>query len=213
MSLTKFTENTNVISQLPDTPSLPADQLKAKFDEAGTAIKGYLNSTLTSEVEQLVATEKSALQSAIATLSTQINNALSTLESTMQSNINNLQSKINGTVLYEDSTGTTGAVTLTDSIADGDRIKISGYSIDGNNIVYFSQDVDVILSQNIGIVYKSYRGGTYDYIATENIQLTSTNITRGTQQRVGFSTTTGEGKTVNIDNTLIYITKVVKFDY
>ena len=34
MSLTKFTENTNVISQLPDTPSLPADQLKAKFDEA-----------------------------------------------------------------------------------------------------------------------------------------------------------------------------------
>lgn len=213
MSLTKFTENTNVISQLPDTPSLPADQLKAKFDEAGTAIKGYLNSTLTSEVEQLVATEKSALQLAIATLSTQINNALSTLESTMQSNINNLQSKINGTVLYENSTGTTGAVTLLDSIADGDRIRISGYTSDTNHTVYFSQDLNVVLNEDIGLLFKGFRGGLYDYIVEENIQLISTGITRGVQHKTGFLAQTGEQTGMNVDNTLIYITKVVKFDY
>ena len=42
MSLTKFTDSTNVISQLPDQPALTSAQLKSKFDEAGTSIKNYL---------------------------------------------------------------------------------------------------------------------------------------------------------------------------
>lgn len=77
MSLTKFTEDTNVISELDDTPSLTASQLKAKFDQVGTAIKGYINNTLTGEVEQLVATEKSTLQSLITALGTQIRSEIS----------------------------------------------------------------------------------------------------------------------------------------
>lgn len=70
MSLTKFTESTNIISELDDQPSLTATELKAKFDEVGGKIKTYLNNTLTTETEQLVATEKTALQNSISSLST-----------------------------------------------------------------------------------------------------------------------------------------------
>lgn len=69
MSLTKFTESTNIISELDDQPSLTATELKAKFDEVGGKIKTYLNNTLTTETEQLVATEKTALQNSISSLS------------------------------------------------------------------------------------------------------------------------------------------------
>lgn len=77
MSLTKFTENMSIISALPDAPTLTASELKAKFDEAGTKIKTYLNNTLTTETEQLVATEKSTLQGLITALGTQIRNEIS----------------------------------------------------------------------------------------------------------------------------------------
>jgi hypothetical protein len=80
MSLTKYTERTDVISQLSDQPALTSAQLKAKFDESGTKIKNYLNNTLTTEVEQLVATEKSALQTIINTLQTNITNYISDRE-------------------------------------------------------------------------------------------------------------------------------------
>lgn len=82
MSLTRFTGNTNAIAQLPDTPSLTSEQLKAKFDEAGSSIKDYLNNDLAPEVEQLVAEEKSTLQRQISNLSIStteaINNAITT---------------------------------------------------------------------------------------------------------------------------------------
>lgn len=79
MSLTKFTGNTNVVSQLADVPVQTGDELKAKFDEAGTSIKNYLNNTLTTEVEQLVATEKTALQNSISSLSTSTTSSINEL--------------------------------------------------------------------------------------------------------------------------------------
>lgn len=72
MSLTKFTGNTNVISELSDTPTETATELKAKFDEAGTSIKNYLNNTLTEETEQLVSTTRTNLQTLIANLRTEL---------------------------------------------------------------------------------------------------------------------------------------------
>lgn len=82
MSLTKFTEDTNVISALDDTPSLTSAQLKAKFDEVGTKIKGYINNTLTGEVDQLVATEKSSLQTSISNLNTTLTGTINDLNTT-----------------------------------------------------------------------------------------------------------------------------------
>lgn len=55
MSLTKLTDDLNIIQKLDDEPNdvggLTAAELKAKFDEAGNAIQTYLNDTLTTEID------------------------------------------------------------------------------------------------------------------------------------------------------------------
>lgn len=54
MELTKLTRDMGIIAKLDDEPNdvggLSAAQLKAKFDEAGEAIKAYLNETLLPEL-------------------------------------------------------------------------------------------------------------------------------------------------------------------
>lgn len=56
MAFSRFTDDMNIISALPDKPNEPpdsysADALKAKFDEGASRIKTYLNNTLTPELE------------------------------------------------------------------------------------------------------------------------------------------------------------------
>lgn len=50
MAFTQFTRDMDIIAKLSDSPNvddgLTADQLKAKFDEGGKAIKDYINNTL-----------------------------------------------------------------------------------------------------------------------------------------------------------------------
>ena len=55
MSLTKETDNLNIIQALPDTPTITAEQLKAKFDEGPNALKTYLNNVLTAELDTILA--------------------------------------------------------------------------------------------------------------------------------------------------------------
>lgn len=52
-AFTRLTAATNIISSLSNTPNttLDADQLKAKFDEAVTSIKNWINNSLLSELE------------------------------------------------------------------------------------------------------------------------------------------------------------------
>lgn len=108
MSLTKFTGNTNVISQLADVPVQTGDDLKAKFDEAETAIKNYLNNTLTTEVDQLVATEKASLQNLISSLSTSTTNSINELNTNKNTMISDGYSntkvyKIGDLCIYNDT--------------------------------------------------------------------------------------------------------------
>lgn len=65
MSLTKCQAETNVIENLPDSPTLEAQELKRKFDEGSSGIKDFINSILLKEIETLVATEKRNLQTII----------------------------------------------------------------------------------------------------------------------------------------------------
>lgn len=81
MSLTKFTGNTNAISELPDTPTLTSEELKAKFDEAGANIKKYINETLTEEIEQSISNEKTTLQKTISNTKAELNNTIAQLDS------------------------------------------------------------------------------------------------------------------------------------
>lgn len=55
MSITKLTANMTVIGRLADHPTETAAELKAKFDEAPTAIAEYINETLTEEVDAALA--------------------------------------------------------------------------------------------------------------------------------------------------------------
>ena len=59
MPITPFDENLDIIQALADEPNdddgLTADELKAKFDEAGNLIKGYLNDTLIPDTEEMAA--------------------------------------------------------------------------------------------------------------------------------------------------------------
>lgn len=84
MSLTKFTDNTNIISELSDTPIETAAELKGKFDSAGTKIKNYLNNILTEEIEQLVSSTRTNLQTLTTNLRTEMNTAITNLRTEMQ---------------------------------------------------------------------------------------------------------------------------------
>lgn len=53
MSLSKLTDNLNIVSGLENQPTITAAELKAKFDEAAGLIKTYLNSVLTEEIDSL----------------------------------------------------------------------------------------------------------------------------------------------------------------
>ena len=62
MSLTKLTDNLNVIQSLPDKPTQTASQLKEKFDKAGNIIKNHINNTLSSELDTLITNLQNAVQ-------------------------------------------------------------------------------------------------------------------------------------------------------
>lgn len=65
MSLPECTVNTNNIQNLPDWPTLPANELKQEFDKSGKDLKDYLNDILVPAVEKLVRDEKANLETSI----------------------------------------------------------------------------------------------------------------------------------------------------
>lgn len=62
MSLPECTVNTNNIQNLPDSPTMTADELKQEFDKSGKDIKNYINEILLPAVQKLVNDEKSNLE-------------------------------------------------------------------------------------------------------------------------------------------------------
>lgn len=119
-----------------------------------------------------------------------------------------LKELLEGTVLYENSTGTSGTVTLSQNITNFKRIKISGFATQNNNF-YFCQEFEVHVNEKTGLVFKTYDSSTYYYMATESLTLNTNSITRGSQKIIGLS---GGGNLIN-DEAIIYITKVVGYDY
>lgn len=90
MSLPKFNEDIQIISKLADEPNdvggLSANELKAKFDEAGNLIKSFINDTLLPYLEAATGAgdigianipglnDAATVQAALQELKTQINN-------------------------------------------------------------------------------------------------------------------------------------------
>lgn len=122
---------------------------------------------------------------------------------------NALKQFIQGTTLYSYNNGTAGNVTLSQDVSNMKRLRIVGYVVI-NDIKYnFLQEVNVVFDGKVGILFKGHLSSTYNYIVGEPIELSSTTITRGTQELIGFDNTGGTFRT----SISIYITKVIGFDY
>jgi len=73
MSLTKLTDNLNVVQGLADKPTQTASQLKEVFDSAGNTIKDYINNTLTTEIDTSLETKANS-----SDVNTSLNNLIKT---------------------------------------------------------------------------------------------------------------------------------------
>ena len=87
MAIPQFTDDINIIQKLADEPNddngLSADELKAKFDEAGVLFKKYINEKLLPSISamntpftSIVGVEAQNVQEAIAALYEQLTNAV-----------------------------------------------------------------------------------------------------------------------------------------
>lgn len=90
MAIPTCTTDTSVISALPDTPALTPAQLKAKFDEAGTGIKDYINNTQNSAIVSTINSAVGVVNSALTSYESSNNSRVTTIEN----NIAQLQGKI-----------------------------------------------------------------------------------------------------------------------
>ena len=84
MAFTKVTKDMSIIGALADKPNdvggLTATQLKAKFDEAGEALKLYLNNTLTAELEAQTGAGNIGIQAITGLTATTVQAALAALK-------------------------------------------------------------------------------------------------------------------------------------
>lgn len=70
MSFTNLTENLNIISSLPDKPTLQSNELKNEFDKAGNLIKEFINDTLLIEVTEEILKNKTTVENSLSSDST-----------------------------------------------------------------------------------------------------------------------------------------------
>lgn len=139
MAFTKVTKDMSIIGALADKPNdvggLTAAQLKAKFDEAGEALKLYLNNTLTAELEAAGGAGNIGIQAIAGIAATTVQGALEALRQAIED--------ATAGVLLDGSVTTaklgTGAVT-TDKLADNavTAVKIKDGEVGENELAGFS---------------------------------------------------------------------------
>lgn len=113
----------------------------------------------------------------------------------------------NEVVLYNNVNGTTGNVSLNDSIANYSRFKIYGFYNDGShNAVDFIKEFLVTSRNAFDLSGIFYDGTSSSYMACETATISGTSITRGTQHVLRLSSTPSR----DVQN-IIYITKIIGF--
>ena len=114
MAITKITKDMAIIAVLADLPNATDDltpaQLKAKFDEGGSALKTYVNDTLIPALESVV-DGSSGADNVGAT-------QISTSPSTVQGILEWLKDQIDNTVLGDIPDGSLTDAKLSDGVAD-----------------------------------------------------------------------------------------------
>lgn len=118
------------------------------------------------------------------------------------------------TVLYEDTTGTTGNVPLNDDINNYGSFKVYGYYMHEATTpvkTKFCKESEVnSISNNIDLSGVVYSGAIYTYFIAENASVNNSTITRGTKWKVGITTIAGNSISRE-SGEYVYITKVVGY--
>ena len=96
MNLSRMTDDLNIIQTLADQPTIDSPALKSKFDEAGNAIKDYINNILTIGIENGTAEDIKAAKNSITNyvdgqlekVSSEVNSELTTFKTNIENTVN-----------------------------------------------------------------------------------------------------------------------------
>lgn len=98
MQINKFTENVNIIQSLDNQPTISAEELKKKFDEASGMIKTYINDTLIPSVEDFSEDLETKLtqkiDSEVEELTTQVDTEIEEMTETVNKSLSDVEKEI-----------------------------------------------------------------------------------------------------------------------
>ena len=142
-----------------------------------------------------------------------IEDELETLDTTtteLDTEINTINDKIAGTVLYENETGTTGNIVLSNDISNYKRIKMYGYVVYSVSNVKSNFGKEYLINSgvtNYTLTETCYNGQAHTLIVCQLNIISGTNLTRGTCILLQI----GETPRRTTDG-VAYITKIVGFE-
>lgn len=116
LNLTKFTENVNNISSLPDTPTETSTQLKEKFDKAGIDIKSFINESLIKEITTQVEQELSKIETSTNKSINELNTKTEEIEINIETNYS-LKTELEKNRIFKTTEQDTGKIWI-----DGKKI-------------------------------------------------------------------------------------------
>lgn len=132
---------------------------------------------------------------------------LNLMQDNIEDAIDEVEETTEGTVLFEDLTGTTNDITLTnDSFTNYSRVKIFGFDDYGNQV--FTEFLPNV-SKNVELSTIVTGSGTH-YIKTQEYTFTSTSLNK---YRRAFTNIQGNEFYYNPTNHWIYITKIIGYKY
>lgn len=106
MAISKLTDDLNIISSLPDRPTLTSQELKEQFDKASNLIKKYINEKLTEEVGTELQTTIESAKAYVDELSSSLEESVNSKVTELETSVNNSISSVNSSL---SSTNTTVA--------------------------------------------------------------------------------------------------------
>ena len=102
MAISKLTDDLNIISSLPDRPTLTSQELKEQFDKASNLIKKYINEKLTEEVgtelQTTIESAKAYVDELSSSLEESVNSKVTELETSVNKSISDMQTSLNSSV-------------------------------------------------------------------------------------------------------------------
>ena len=135
---------------------------------------------------------------------------LNLLQTNIEDAITDVINTMNGTTLYENSTGTAENLTLNENKSNFSIIKICGYFKHEDVVVKFCRDFIVDGMNNYEISGVVRNGSARTYIVSEILTINEASLTRDTQFELGIADAS-TASTTRTTGKFIYITKIIGY--